>query len=105
MASTPKTTLAGPSRPLGAPEIPQVFLPTTSNKGTYSPKLYGAASVHFRDRKRKVDQLKKVAFVIPDRVKPLVEQYALGAHTSLEIRGFALLQDAEKWLSSADRSI
>ena len=65
MATTPKTPLAGPTRPLGSPEIPQVFLPTTSKKGTYSPYLYGAATVHFRDRKRKVDDLRPVAFLVP----------------------------------------
>jgi hypothetical protein len=47
------------------PEIPQVFLPTSSKKGTYSPKLYGAATVHFRDRKRKIDELRQVAFTVP----------------------------------------
>ena len=65
MATPPKTSLAGPSRPLGVPEIPQRFLPTTNKKGTYSPNLYGAAAVHFRDRKRKVDEQRKVAFLVP----------------------------------------
>lgn len=65
MASTPKTDLAGPTRPIGTPEIPQVFLPTSSKKGTYSPRLYGAATVHFRDRKRKIDELRPVAFTVP----------------------------------------
>ena len=65
MAPTSKPVLAGPSRPLGSPEIPQVYLPTTSKKGTYSPKLYGAATVHFLDRKRKAEQMKAVAFVVP----------------------------------------
>jgi len=65
VATTPKTDLAGPTRPLGIPEIPQVFLPTSSKKGTYSPRLYGAATVHFRDRKRKIDELRQVAFTVP----------------------------------------
>lgn len=65
MGPTAKSTLAGPSRPLGSPEIPQLYLPTTSKKGTYSPKLYGAATVHFRDRKRKTDELRPVAFLVP----------------------------------------
>ena len=34
-------------------------------KGTYSPRLYGAATVQFRDRKRKVDQPRFVAFLVP----------------------------------------
>lgn len=65
MAPTPKPQPAGPTRPLGVPEIPQLFLPTASKKGTYSPRLYGAATVHFRDRKRKVEQVRPVAFVVP----------------------------------------
>jgi hypothetical protein len=65
VATTPKTELAGPTRPLGVPEIPQLFLPSSSSKGTYSPKLYGAARVHFRDRKRKIDEVRSVGFVVP----------------------------------------
>ena len=65
MATTPPTAPAGPDRPTGSPDIPQLFLPTTSKKGTYSPKLYGAATVQFRDRKRKVDQPRFVAFTVP----------------------------------------
>jgi len=65
VAPTPQTTLAGPTRPTGSPEIPQVFLPSASKKGTYSPRLYGAATVHFRDRKRKIDEIRSVAFLLP----------------------------------------
>ncbi len=50
---------------MGSPEIPQLFLPSTSKKGTYSPKLFGSAKVHFQDRKRKIDQVKAVAFLVP----------------------------------------
>ena len=46
----------------------------------------------------------KVAFVIPDGLKPMVEKQVLAVHTALEVRGFALLQDAENWLSSGGRS-
>ncbi|HXT68449.1 MAG TPA: hypothetical protein VN700_01740 [Vicinamibacterales bacterium] len=65
MTPTAKAPLEGPTRPLGSPEIPQLFLPSTSKKGTYTPKLYGAAKVRFQDRKRKIDQVKAVAFVVP----------------------------------------
>lgn len=65
MATTPPTAPAGPASPIGSQEIPQLFLPTTSKKGTYSPHLYGAATVQFRDRKRKVDQPRFVAFLTP----------------------------------------
>jgi hypothetical protein len=73
VAPTPQTTLAGPTRPTGSPEIPQVFLPSTSKKGTYSPRLYGAATVHFRDRKRKIDEIRPVAFLLalPESVRKL----------------------------------
>ena len=73
MAPSTQTTLAGPTRPTGSPDIPQVFLPSASNKGTYSPWLYGAASVHVRDRKRKVDEIRPVAFLVglPDGVRKI----------------------------------
>jgi hypothetical protein len=51
--------LAGPTRPLGSPEIPQVFLPSTLKTGTYSPRLYAAATVRFLlplvDAQKKMD--------------------------------------------------
>jgi hypothetical protein len=65
VATDTPTPLTGPTRPTGSPDIPQLFLPTSSKKGTYSPKLYGAATVQFRDRKRKVDQPRFVAFLVP----------------------------------------
>lgn len=65
MAPNTPAALTGPSKPSGSPDIPQLFLPTTSKKGTYSPRLYGAATVQFRDRKRKVDQPRFVAFLVP----------------------------------------
>ena len=65
MATNTPTALTGPTPPNGASDIPQLFLPTTSKKGTYSPRLYGAATVQFRDRKRKVDQPRFVAFLLP----------------------------------------
>jgi hypothetical protein len=73
VATTPQTALAGPTRPTGSPEIPQVFLPSTSKKGTYRPRLYGAASVHFRDRKRKIDEVRPVAFLVslPENVRKI----------------------------------
>ena len=65
MATNTPAALSGPTQPSGSPDIPQLFLPTTSKKGTYSPRLYGAATVQFRDRKRKVDQPRFVAFLLP----------------------------------------
>lgn len=73
MAPISQTTLAGPTRPTGLPEIPQVFLPSTSKKGTYNPRLYAAAAVHFRDRKRKIDEIRALAFLLalPDNVRKI----------------------------------
>jgi hypothetical protein len=57
--------LAGPSRPLGALEIPQFHLPGGGSAGTYAPRLYGAARVQFADRRRKIDETRRVAFLVP----------------------------------------
>lgn len=65
MASHDAVQLAGPSRPLGSPEIPQFHLPSALNSGTYAPRLYGVAVVHFADRRRKVDETRRAAFVVP----------------------------------------
>jgi hypothetical protein len=61
----PKAPLTGPSRPLGSPEIPQFHLPTSGGKGVYTPRLYGAASIHFGDKRRRVDETRRVAFLVP----------------------------------------
>ena len=65
VAPNEKTRLAGPSRPLGSPEIPQSHLPAAGSKGVHAPRLYGAATIHFADKKRRVDQTRQVAFVVP----------------------------------------
>ena len=65
MASNPQSKLAGPTRPLGSPEIPQFFLPGGSGAGTYSPRLYGAATIHFGNKQRRVDETRQVAFIVP----------------------------------------
>jgi hypothetical protein len=62
---TTKPDLAGPSRPLGSPEIPQRFLPAAVDKGVYSPFLYGAARINFGDKRRKLDETRTVAFMVP----------------------------------------
>jgi hypothetical protein len=65
VAPDSKTPPAGPNRPLGSPEIPQFHLPGGSSKGTYAPRLYGAASIHFGDKRRRVDETRRVAFLLP----------------------------------------
>ena len=47
--------LAGPTRPLGSPEIPQFHLPTAGGpRGVFTPRLYGAARIQFGGRQTKV---------------------------------------------------
>lgn len=58
-----KAGLAGPNRPLGSAEIPQFYLPNSPKTGVYSPKVYGAARILFRDRKRKIDESRRVAYL------------------------------------------
>lgn len=65
MAANKTNGLAGPTRPLGSPDIPQFYLPAPSATGVYTPKLYGAARIHFADRKRKIDETRSVAFLVP----------------------------------------
>jgi hypothetical protein len=62
-----KVKLAGPTRPLGSPDIPQFHLPAgkLSGKLVYTPYLYGAASIQFADKRRGVDEERKVAFLLP----------------------------------------
>jgi hypothetical protein len=92
VATTPQTPLTGPSRPTGADDIPQLFLPTTSKKGSYSPKLYGAATVQFRDRKRKVDQPRFVAFLVP--LAPGVRTVDWDGAQPIDVKPGQLLKDA-----------
>jgi hypothetical protein len=63
-----KERLAGPTRPPGSPEIPQFHLPTSpggANSGVFSPRLYGAAKIHFSDGRRKLVEIRRVAFLLP----------------------------------------
>lgn len=60
-----KAKLAGPTRPLGSPEIPQFHLPASGAKGVYAPRLYGAAQIQFADRRRRLEDTRRVAFLVP----------------------------------------
>jgi hypothetical protein len=64
VAAKKEPILAGPTRPLGSLEIPQFYLPA-SGKGTYTPRVYGAARIQFADRKRRLDDARRVAFLAP----------------------------------------
>lgn len=65
MPTNEKAALAGPTRPLGSPDIPQFHLPAAAAKGVYSPRLYGAARIQFADRKRRLEDARRVAFLVP----------------------------------------
>lgn len=65
MATTDRSTLAGPTRPLGSLEIPQFHLPSAGEQGTYAPRLYGAATIRFHDKKLRADYTRRVAFLVP----------------------------------------
>ena len=68
MPKIDKERLAGPTRPPGSPEIPQFHLPTLpagASSGVFSPRLYGAAKIHFSDGRRKLDETRRVAFLLP----------------------------------------
>ena len=65
-AKTIDSTLAGPSRPLGSPDIPQFYVPVTGlSDGTYTPRVYGSARIQFADRKRRLEDTRRVAFLAP----------------------------------------
>ena len=67
MATNPKAGLAGPTRPLGSPDIPQFYLPTGLSgpeKGVYTPRLYGAARIQFGGSRRKVSETRRSAYLL-----------------------------------------
>lgn len=65
--TAPMPAAAGPGgdRPVLAPEVPQVFFPTTSPTPLYRPFVVGAAKVHFADEKTSLDFTREVMFVTP----------------------------------------
>jgi hypothetical protein len=64
VSSHDNARLAGPSRPLGSPEIPQFFVPG-GESGVYAPRLYGAAKIQFGGVRRKINETRRVAFLLP----------------------------------------
>ncbi len=67
MVEKTKVKLAGPTRPLGSPDIPQFHLPAqaVAGKTVYTPYLYGSAVIQFADKRRGVDEERPVAFLLP----------------------------------------
>jgi hypothetical protein len=64
VVATHDTALAGPTRPLGSPDIPQFYASSPAKHGVYTPYLYGAAGIRFGNKKRKIDEARRVAFVV-----------------------------------------
>jgi hypothetical protein len=120
VAVNQQAPLAGPARPLGDPEIPQFHLPATTSSGVFRPHLYGAASIHFADRKRKIDETRRVAFLVPlesgtrtvdwDTAKPVdvtpdqLLQRPPGAANYLPLPAGAMqINTITRWAKSFDR--
>jgi hypothetical protein len=62
--ATKAEPLPGPTPPEGSPEIPQVYLPGGSpTSGAYTPRVYGAARIQFADRRRGLEETRRVAFI------------------------------------------
>jgi len=69
--ATHETALAGPTRPLGSPDIPQFYLPSAGKKGVYTPYLYGAAMIRFGNKKRKIDEARRVSVIV--KLEPAIK--------------------------------
>ena len=91
MATDTKVALAGPTRPLGTPDIPQFHLPAAGKSGVYAPRLYGTASIRFADRKRKIDELRRVSAVVP--IDPATKTVDWDAAKAIDIEPGQLLKD------------
>jgi len=65
VATNEKAGLAGPNRPLGSPDIPQFYLPAGVDKGVYTPRLYGSAVIRFGGGRRKINETRRSAFLVP----------------------------------------
>lgn len=120
MAKNQHALLAGPSRPLGSPEIPQFHWPNGARQGTYAPRLYGAARINFGDGRRKIDETRRVAFLlaidgtsrtvdwdlsVPVEVMPeqLLKEPSVAAPYLPLPSGAMKLETFTKWAKSFDR--
>jgi hypothetical protein len=86
--------LAGPTRPLGTPDIPQFHLPGAGKSGVYAPRLYGAATIRFADRKRKIDEIRRVSVIAP--LEPGTRTVDWDAAMAIEIEPAQLLKEPQQ---------
>lgn len=86
-----ETALAGPTRPLGSPDIPQFYLPSAGKRGVYTPYLYGAAMIRFGNKKRKIDEARRVAVIV--RLEPTIKTLDWESATPAEVHPDHLLKE------------
>ena len=55
----------GGTRPVLPPEIPQYFMPASSNDPSYHPRLFASASIRFSDKSLDSDYLRDVSYLTP----------------------------------------
>ena len=92
MAGKADPNMAGPSRPLGSPDIPQFHLPVPAKaKGTYTPRVYGSARIQFADRKRRLEEGRRVAFLAA--IDPGARTLDWDAARAIDVMPEALLKD------------
>jgi hypothetical protein len=91
VVATHETALAGPSRPLGSPDIPQFYLPTTAKPGVYAPHVYGSAVIRFGNKKRKIDEARRVAAMV--RLQPATRTVDWEAATAVGVMPDGLLRE------------
>jgi hypothetical protein len=91
VVATHETALAGPTRPLGSPEIPQFYLPSAGKRGVFAPHVYGAALIRFGNRKRKIDEARRVAVMV--RLEPSTRTLDWDAAVPVDVLPDALLKD------------
>lgn len=92
MASTDQPESSGSTRPIGAPEIPQFHLRARSAKGVWAPRLYGSATIQFADRRLKLAETRRVAFLLP--LDPAVRTPEWDAAQPTRVTPGELLADA-----------
>ena len=85
-----KPRLDGPTRPLGSPDIPQFHLPATGIESL--DRLYGAATIQFGDRKRRLADTRRAAFIAP--LDPSTRTVDWDQAQSTPLMPDALLKDA-----------
>ncbi|MCR4374357.1 MAG: ATP-binding protein, partial [Acidobacteria bacterium] len=80
-AHEPPAADAAAARPLLPPDIPQFFDEGGGPASVWTPFMYGAAQVAFSDAKRRIDETKAIAVVVPLAPDAVVVGWDAGAPT------------------------